>query len=360
MKFLLVESWYSHIYAEPFFWRLKELGEEVDGFRECEFFEAGAWPDPIAALLARTAKAQDKFRFGPRMSRMNRALVERVRETRPDVVFVFRGTHLYPETLRRIRQLGCYVVGWNNDDPFGARYPGYFWRHFLGGIVHYDRIYAYRQANVGELVRRGCPRADVLRSFYIRELNHPVAPGEIAASPYASDVSFIGHWEDDGRSDVVDRLLDAGDFDFRLWGTLWNRARNAERLRRRFGEIRPLYKADYNLAVASSKICLVFLSTLNNDTYTRRCFEIPAAGTFMLAQHTDDLTSLFAPGREAEYFRDADELLAKIRLYLREAGRRQDIAAAGRRRLLADGHEALDRARRVRDDVRADVRAMAR
>ena len=48
-----------------------------------------------------------------------------------------------------------------------------------------------------------------------------------------------------------------------------------------------------------------FFSRLNRDTYTRRCFEIPAAGTLMLCDYSDHAATLFAPGREADFFRDA-------------------------------------------------------
>lgn len=134
--------------------------------------------------------------------------------------------------------------------------------------------------------------------------------------------------------------------DFHLYGTLWDRSKYAMEIRSRFGEIKPLYN-DYNLALNSVKIALVFLSMRNNDTYTRRCFEITATRTFMLSQYTNDLDSMFKEGIEAEYFRDKEEMMDKIKYYLKHDDKREKIAKAGYERLLRDGHEVTDRAREI-------------
>lgn len=105
--------------------------------------------------------------------------------------------------------------------------------------------------------------------------------------------------------------------------------------------------SDYNLAINSAKIALVFLSKKNNNSYTRRCFEIPAAKTFMLSEYTDDLDSMFNECVEAEYFRDKKEMMDKIKYYLKHDDKREKIARAGHERLLRDGHEVTDRAREI-------------
>ena len=75
----------------------------------------------------------------------------------------------------------------------------------------------------------------------------------------------------------------------------------------------------------------------------------------MLAQYTPDLASLFTEGVEAEYFRSPGEMMEKIRYYLGDEVARTQIAIAGYARLHQDGHEALDRARQVRDGVYGDL-----
>jgi hypothetical protein len=248
-------------------------------------------------------------------------------------------------------------VGWNNDDPFSDRAHARRWHNFVRGIPGYDRLWGYRMSNVEEFRRRGCRRVGLLRSFYLRELNFPV--DEPVAGPLRSQVAFLGHWEDDGREDLVEALLREPGLDFKLWGTLWDRSRLARDLEKRFGPIRPLRREAYNQAINGAEIALAFLSRLNNDTYTRRCFEIPITGTLMLSEYTPDLATLFEEGVEAEFFRSAEELLEKVRFYTRNEAARRKIGQAGRARVLRDGHEAIDRARQVLDAMRADLVAPA-
>ncbi len=345
VKILLSEEWHSHIYAEPFFQRFQELGVEAHAFKEARYFS----PGKLGSLWPRV---QRRLGAGPAFARLNADLLRTAEHLHPDAVFLFRGDAILPETLQGLRAQGAQVVGWNNDDPFSELAPTRRWVHFVRGIPSYDRLWGYRLSNVEEFRRRGCPRVGLLRSFYLRELNFPVS--DPIASPFLSQVAFVGHWEDDGRDVFVEALLREPALDFKVWGTLWERSRLARELARRFGAIRPVLSEAYNLALNGAAIALVFLSRLNHDTYTRRCFEIPATGTLMLSQYTPDLATLFEEGVEAEFFRGPEELLDKVRFYTRHDDARRKIGMAGRVRLLRDGHEALDRARQVLDAMRQD------
>ncbi|WGU68927.1 glycosyltransferase [Capnocytophaga canimorsus] len=46
----------------------------------------------------------------------------------------------------------------------------------------------------------------------------------------------------------------------------------------------------------------MFLSKLNNDQYTRRCFEIPACGTMMLSERTPTLQEFYTENEEIVFF----------------------------------------------------------
>jgi spore maturation protein CgeB len=264
------------------------------------------------------------------------------REFVPDVVFVFRGAFLWPRTVERLRTLGSVVIAWNNDDPFGPRHYLGAWRHFLRSVPHYDFVFAYRQTNLEELRRAGAKGTDLLRSSYVREINRPIE--NVKDSPYSSDISFIGHWEPDCREEAIAALMAASDIDFRLFGPLWERSKLAPAIMARWGQLPSPRGSEYNLALCSAKIALIFLSRLNRDTYTRRCFEIPAAGVFMLSEFTPEIAHLFEEDKEIVFFRSTVELLEKTRYYLTHEEERRRIAKAGRERLLRDGHEVGDRA----------------
>jgi spore maturation protein CgeB len=100
-----------------------------------------------------------------------------------------------------------------------------------------------------------------------------------------------------------------------------------------------LWGDDYVHALASFKIGLGLLSKAIPEQHTTRTFEIPAAGTFLLAERTDEHRAFFEEGREAEYFDSTEELHDKVLFYLRNDAARSTIAARGRERCQRSGYD---------------------
>lgn len=68
----------------------------------------------------------------------------------------------------------------------------------------------------------------------------------------------------------------------------------------------------------------------------QRVFDVPACGAFVLTDARRQLEDLFEPGREMAVYETAEELVALTGRYLADAPARQALAAAGRRRVLAE------------------------
>ena len=188
-------------------------------------------------------------------------------------------------------------------------------------------------------------------SGYSRALLSNIAPHDPRLQRWASDVVFVGHFEDDGRAEVIDRLLRT-QLRVRVFGAGWEpfcRSRPESGL----CPIQPVLGDDYVCAIRAAKTALVFLSARNRDDYTRRCFEIPAIGTLMVAPRTAAIERLYADGQEALLFDSADELLDQVHLAVGDRQLRQRVAQAGHRRCLGSGY---DTAARARDFLQAALR----
>lgn len=271
------------------------------------------------------------------------------------MLFIYRGTHVLPESLRTIRGAvpSAIIAGYSNDDPFSPTASKRMWRHLLRSLPEYDIIFAYRHANVEQFLRAGARRAALLRSWFIPERMRPVTLTADEQERYGSDVTFIGHYEADRRVEMLKAIVDRR-IRLRLFGPGkregsgdWDRAVGAFAQMRHLVPVRAVWNEDYNRALCGAKIALCFLSKLNRDTYTRRCFEIPASGTLMLSEYTPDLATLFKEGVEAEFFRSEAELVEKVEYYLANEDARARVADAGRRRVIADGHDVVSRMREM-------------
>ena len=347
---------------------LRSLGWEVEQFSWWDYIPGSVW-----------GKIQDKYLFGPAIRRINEALIEQCKSLIPDVVFIYKGIYVWPQTIAQIKHCARLVVSWNPDNPFGnydtyakrytitgnallrkvAVYDKVFhfrrlWINFVRSIPLYDICFVYRRQNITKYQNVGAKQVYLLRSFYVPELHRPAQLTEGDRRRLGSDTVFIGHFEPDHRMECIEAMLEAG-VHVRLFGTGWNRYLSGD-LRKAFGPtIRPLYGDDYVKALCASKIALCFMSKLNRNTYTRRIFEIPACGTLLLSERTDEMKELFEEDKEAVYFSDKEELVQKVQLLLEEPEKRNAIAIAGHRRCISSGYDVVSRMRGWNDIVCAKL-----
>lgn len=344
MKILVAGDWHSHLHEEVATAALEQLGHTVSRFAWQRYFVAAGQQRWRQHWL----RVQNKYLCGPQLRRLNGDLLAQASEFQPEAVFIYRGTHVFASTLTAIRAVvpGVVIVGYNNDDPFASGHIVGLWRHFIAGLPELDLALAYRHANLEDFSKAGAPRVELLRSWYVPELNHPRALSSHEHARFDCDVVFAGHYEPDMRLACLEEVVKRG-WRLRLFGHQegWEGALRSSPVLRHLAPIQAVWGADYNAALCGARIALCFLSKLNRDTYTRRCFEIPASGAMLLSERTADLEGLFHPGEEADYFSSPEELAEKLDLYLRDEGKRVAVAAAGHMKVAAAGHDVASRMR---------------
>lgn len=344
MKILIVGDWHSGLHEEVVATAFRKLGHDVSHFAWHHYFDATRRPRWLQYWL----RAQNKYLWGPQLLRLNRDLLEKARSFQPEAVFIYRGTHILESTLREIRVVvpDVVIAGYNNDDPFADGHIAGLWRHFIACLPELDLALAYRHGNLDDFMRAGAPHVKLLRSWYVPELNHPKILNSYERGRFDCDVVFVGHFEPDMRLSCLEEVVKRG-WRLRLFGHQqgWEAALRASPVLREFAPVQAVWGTDYNAALCGSRIALCFLSKLNRDTYTRRCFEIPASGAMMLSERTSDLEALFLPGVEADYFSTRQELGEKLDMYLRDEKLRRSVAAAGHAKVAAAGHDVTSRVR---------------
>lgn len=344
MRVLLASDWQGQMHAEAFSRAWTEMGVEVVEFSWKEYFVNGFSGSGESNQSSLFSRFQNKYIFGPTIFRLNKDLVSLSMRSRPDLLFVYRGTHIFPETLRKIKMVcGSKVFGYHNDDPFSKHNNRFSWRFFHGSLKEYDHIFSYRHKNLDDYSNMGHHNISLLRSSFIAERNFPE---EVDYRKFLSDVVFVGHFEDDGRDQMFKQLLELG-INLKIYGPEWERSAHYSFFKKRMGPILPAID-NYNMVLNSTKIAIVLFSKINKDSYTRRCFEIPATKTLMVCEYSKDMAeNLFNEGQEAIYFRSFDDLAQKLKYYLANEDDRERIANNAFERLHYDGHNIGDRCKQV-------------
>ena len=182
---------------------------------------------------------------------------------------------------------------------------------------------------------------------YCDEVHRPL-PSEDAR--WSCAVGFLGGWEP--RRERLLHAVAAAGVDVKIWGGYWDFLRDGKWTLRQHIILRQLaggdrfrfhwdellsrahqggevYEDDYARALTGSRIGIGFLRKAWPDQHTTRTFEIPACGSLLLADRTEEHQEFFEEGKEAEFFASCEELLDKIKFYCsNESARKRSLKEA--------------------------------
>jgi hypothetical protein len=294
--------------------------------------------DTISPEIQRRAtmpmeRLRRKF-WGPRdLGQINEQVIQMVETHSPDILWIDKGLIIDPDTLLRVKKILPRIVrlSYSPDDMLN---PDNQSNQYLHGIPLYELHITTKSYNVRELQDLGARAVFRVNNAYCPKTHRPMSLTPEEQSRLGGAVGFIGSYEQP-RAELVSWLARQG-ITVKVWGN-WPKklGRNRENLIF-MGQL--LKGEEYAKGLCAFDINLAFLCKRNRDRQTTRTMEIPACGSFMLAERTDEHLALFQEGKEAEFFATPGELLDKIRYYLDHEDERRSIAAAGLYRCRQSGY----------------------
>jgi spore maturation protein CgeB len=339
IKVLVVQGAFEEMYEPAWCRALEENGVETALFRSHAY--------TLPGVLGRVER---RVLAGPGVHRIRSALLRQVRCMKPAVTLLYQGHYFDIDTVRELGTL-TFVTGYHNDDPFGIKRRSLRYRHLHPALPAYRGFHAYREVNAAELKAVGVPNVKVLLPYFRPWIDYPRTLSRDEWAKWSCDLCFAGHLEPDERIGYLSQVARSG-----LNLRLYTQAVHARRILppdvwSRVGPTQVALGDDYRKALCGSRIALSFYSRWNRDQYTRRSFEIPACGVFLLSERTEAMAAFFAEGVEAEYFSTADELLDKARYYLKHDAERRAIAQRGHDKVRRAGHDIYNRMKQWLADV---------
>lgn len=335
MNILLVGSFDYPMYAPAFESGFRALGHNVVTVRYDDYlYGSGA----ISGFLS---KFQTRFHVGLNLIRYNSDIIKRAKEFRVDFIFFYRCYNVWPSTVKKLKEKGFFVFTYNNDDPFVTIPSVRYYRNFKAILPLADLNYVYRKKNIDDYESVGAYNNKILLPYYIAKNNYRKECDKDIP------IGFIAHFENDGRDQYIKALVDAGLPITVFNGSNWESAPLYQDIK---NVIQPGKRGtEYNDTINRCQICLVLFSKLNSDTYTRRCFEIPATATLMLSEYTADMNSMFPENECAVYFRNKEELVEKCSYLLSNPSEISRIAENAYKRVMELGGSEIDRCRQIVD-----------
>jgi spore maturation protein CgeB len=285
---------------------------------------------------------------------MNEALIQRVKESQPDLLFTFLFTEeIKKETIRYITEsTKTKTFNWFADDHW--RFPIFSrnWAPLFTAVSTTDSLAVakYRAIGVSNIIKTQWAANTQL----FKPANKDSDRGEYK-------ITFVG--KNYGKREGYIKLLQARDLPAKGYGKGWpsgvvefekmleifsfskinlnfaespfmslkDRAKAAAKLfvKKELGE--------YKINVQNFFPNLQSAIQGQRRQIKTRIFEVPACGGFMLTSQPDDnLEEYYTSGKEIETFSSVDELTDKCSYYLTHDTEREAIAKAGLDRTLKD------------------------
>lgn len=335
---------------------LERLGHDVLGIDTIEPWLAAGW-------LQR--QAQRRLQRGSVIRTINQKVIAHARAFLPDVVWGEKQEYLTPTTLFELRKLGCRLIHFTPDPYFSLPWK----RTSLmdQAMSEFDVLIYCKTYEREAYETLGRPMV-YMPLGYSDEVHRPM-PRDMR---WACDVGFLGGWEPRRQQMLHD--VAASGIELKLWGFAWEFLRDGRWTLRRQIVLRQLagtekfrfrsdpiiaaayqggeiYAEDYARALSGARIGLGFLRQVVPDQHTTRTFEIPACGSLLLADRTDEHQSFFEEGKEAEFFSTSEELIDKLKFYKANEVSRARVASAGLERCRTGAYSYIDRMRKALKDA---------
>lgn len=266
----------------------------------------------------------------PGLARFSRKAVRAASELRPQAFIAVGFAVLKHDAVRAIRAQGVRTLAFLTDDPWN---PSQRSRWSQRALPEYDVIVTPRRAIIDDLRGIGCRDVRYLPFGYDPRLFYP----DPSDPSLASDVIFVGGADAD-RAPWIGSLLRSG-HEVALYGSYWDRFSQTQ------GRSRGQASADViRRATSAAKVAVCLVRRSNRDGHVMRSLEIPAVGTCMLAEDTEEHRALFGPDGECVlYFQSIEQMRERLDWLLSHDAERARLAAAARERLLAEDHSYAHR-----------------
>jgi spore maturation protein CgeB len=321
MKILIYDclpdpSFKTHPAKETF----SKLGHNVDYFD---------WRTSTSFYKDYFSIALEKIFFKFFINKINKKLLEFIKFNHYDLILVFMGKHIFPETLNILKK-HCRCLASFNNDYFSNTFSSS--NYVLQSIPIYDLHFTPRYHLIDEYIKCGAKNVYKIDWFYysnfFRNYNLDLK------FKYLYNLGFIGSWSKK-RESYIKAIFGESDY-VNGWGWKKKYSNNHDFT---IGNIVPFTKM--NNLFFHTKINLNFLTDENKDTSNSRNFEIPSSLGFQLSERSKVIENLFKEDLEIVLFSSEEELKSKILFYVKNDNLRQKISIAGWRRLL-DSNYSLE------------------
>lgn len=271
---------------------------------------------------------------------LNNKILEKVKVFSPKIIILvgqFPNNILFPKTLKKLKNKNkdIRIFSWTPDNMIKKHNSSIY---FEKSIPFYDIHFTTKSNIIDKMYSMGAKKIVFVNQAYSTYDHFPEKINPI----FDYNVLFIGSSEIDRYESMC--YLAKNGITVNIFGNAWGSFKEIQNLKI---HKRPLIGEDFRKAITSSKISICFLRKINDDLQTTRSFEIPACRGFMIAERTKEHLNLFEENKEAVFFSNNNELLEKVKFYLKREKLRNKISENGLKKVTKFNHHYDDMIKKI-------------
>ncbi len=332
MKLLIIGS--DEVYAiENMYVRyLRELGIEVFSFSSRRLFYDYYKMSLVHKLLFKAG-------LSPIYHSINSELKNLIERIRPNIIWVFKGMEIFPDTLKYAREMGVKLANYNPDNPFLFSGNGSGNSNVSESIGLYDLHFTYNLQVLEQIKKNHNVRVSFLPFGY--DLSYQLYESLLDQSEII-EACFLGN-PDSERVKFIKGLAERG-IKIALYGNDWQRYVH-------HGNVKifpPVYAEKLWSVLRQYRVQLNVMRIHNVDSHNMRTFEVPGVGGIMLAPDTKEHHLFFENQKEIFLYKDIDDCVKQITFLLSiSTEKSNEIRKSARDRSEQSGYNYKHRAAEV-------------
>jgi spore maturation protein CgeB len=248
--------------------------------------------------------------FNPYHQAFNQLLLQRAQVFQPDVLLVFKGMEVYPQTLSQLRSGGIKLANYNPDHPFLFVGRGSGNQNVKNSVGNYDLHFCYSLLVKQRIEKEyGIPAIPLPFGFELSEEDFK----KVEHEKEVMKVCFIGN-PDATRIEYLQQLLKEG-LPIDVYGHDWDRHFQKSNF-----PLLTIFPAVYGLefwrTARKYRVQLNIFRKHNEGAHNMRTFEIPAVGGIMLAPESQDHRKFFLEGKEIFLYSSIKDAIEKAEMIM--------------------------------------------
>ena len=293
-------------------------------------------------------KVFNKISIRPFIKPLNNSVLAFLKDKYFDVILVFKGMELLPETVAQLQEHATVLANYNADHPFLFFSRGSGNSNVLKSIPHYNIHFSYAKRIALQLKQNFGKESFVVPFGYDSEAK---GNSELLQNNFEDKFLFIGAYDKE-RSKYLNKLkLDS----LEIYGDDKWATRNITRpyIREVFKN-KSLFNEEIVNAIGAAKGIINLLRPQNiiEDSHNMRTFEVPAYGGLLIAQRTTEQEAFFEEDKEIVFFDSPEELRDKLLYVKNNPSVVNTIKSNARNRSIRSGYSYNDRSREMIDIIK--------